>query len=71
MPDTGNDRCVCCGCDTGVAADTPVVQRADYVVGSGQLCRDCYIKLYIRHEADTEVMTLDEMENLLSLCKKE
>lgn len=71
MPDTGNDRCVCCGCDTGVATDTPVECRTNYIIGSGQLCKDCYIKLYLRHEADAGVMTSDEMEMLLDWSKKE
>ena len=35
MPDNGTEKCVCCGCDTGVPFDMPVSERKYYEVGSG------------------------------------
>lgn len=49
-----NDKCVICGGDTGVAKDTPIEERHMYVVGSGQLCHDCYFDLYLRSGSDEE-----------------
>ena len=41
MPDNGAEKCVCCGCDTGVLFDMPVSERKYYEVGSGQFCGNC------------------------------
>lgn len=71
MPDNGNDRCVCCGRDSGVPHGTPIAKRRNYIQGSGQLCGDCYIELYIRKSEDEHVVTLDEMHELIRMCKKE
>ena len=41
-----NDKCVLCGRDAGVPADMPVSERKNYVKGCGQLCEDCFYRLY-------------------------
>lgn len=40
------ERCVLCGAETGIRKDTPVSLRRGYVEGGGQLCRDCWRRLY-------------------------
>ena len=68
-PHIGNEKCVFCGCDTGVPYDTPVSKRKYYISGSGQLCEYCYIELYIcRSEIENELL-IDEMNKLVYLCK--
>ncbi len=71
MPDNGNDRCVCCGKDSGVPHETPIVDRKYYVQGSGQLCGECYIELYVHKSEDEHVVSLDEMHELIRMCKKD
>lgn len=41
------DKCVVCGKGSGVMRDVPIQNRERYINGSGQLCRDCYFKLYL------------------------
>lgn len=41
----GNDLCVICGADSGIATATHVDERYGYVEGSGQLCVKCYNKV--------------------------
>jgi|BioPla2DNA2_1021312.scaffolds.fasta_scaffold145102_2 hypothetical protein len=38
--------CVSCKEVTDVRKDTPISHRTTYVEGAGQLCRECYHKLY-------------------------
>ena len=71
MPDSGNDRCVCCGCDTGIPQSLPVPQRPWYIEGSGQLCGSCYLNLYIRRAEDESRVTDEELVRLIRLCKNE
>lgn len=40
------ERCVLCGKETDVPIDLPVDRRDCYVEGSGQLCRDCWRRVY-------------------------
>lgn len=40
------ERCVCCGKMTDVLKDVNIAQRKGYIQGAGQLCRECYDKLY-------------------------
>ena len=67
MQDSGNEKCVCCGCDTGVPIDMPISERKYYEAGSGQLCGSCYYKLYIQKPEDEHTMTLDEMHKLIRM----
>ena len=40
------EKCLVCGKETGVPKDTNVDDRQYYVVGAGQLCKECYKSLY-------------------------
>lgn len=57
-----NAKCVICGGDTGVAKDTPIAKRHMYVVGSGQLCHDCYYDLYLRSKSGEDEEEMREKE---------
>ena len=39
------ERCVICGKETYIRRDTPIDLRNNYIVGVGQLCGECVIKL--------------------------
>ena len=45
-PDTNHEICVLCGKPTGILRDRDISLRDCYVEGAGQLCRDCYFKVY-------------------------
>jgi hypothetical protein len=45
------EKCVMCGGDTKVARQSYVDERAFYVEGAGQLCRDCW---YITYEMEKQ-----------------
>jgi dTDP-4-dehydrorhamnose reductase len=40
------EKCINCGKDTNVPADTPIDMRKNYIEGAGQLCDDCMVKVY-------------------------
>lgn len=40
------EKCLLCGCETGVPIDQEIDSRAFYIEGAGQLCRDCHKKIY-------------------------
>ncbi len=40
------ETCVICKCKTNVKKDKPIKERYSYVEGTGQLCYECYKKLY-------------------------
>lgn len=65
-----NDKCVCCGCDTGVPAETPISQRQYYICGSGQLCSKCFAELYIDPLFDEDQMSNEDLYRLLKLCEE-
>ena len=67
MQDNYNEKCVCCGKDSGVPHGTPIAERKYYIQGSGQLCGSCYCKLYIQKSEDEHIMTLDEMHKLIRM----
>lgn len=46
MTRPAGERCVLCGAETGVLPTQPLSLRPDYVAGCGQLCADCFDKLY-------------------------
>ncbi len=70
IPITENDKCVCCGSDTGVPKSTPLAERKYYIKGSGQLCSNCYFELYIRKAEDETLISPDEIDTLMRMCKK-
>lgn len=46
------ERCVLCGKLTGVSRDTPIREREYYVEAAGQLCAECFSKIYIPSHND-------------------
>lgn len=38
--------CVCCGKDTKVLKFTHTDLRSNYVEGAGQLCDECFVRIY-------------------------
>ena len=40
------EECVVCHKKTTVEKDTDISQREHYIEGVGQLCRDCYLKIF-------------------------
>ena len=69
-PNTETERCICCGCDTGIPKDTPISNRKYYILGSGQLCNKCYTELYIHKSEDESTVSLDEMNELIRLSRE-
>jgi len=41
-----NDKCVICGDDSIYDMSKPIDERIGYIEGSGQMCLDCYDKVY-------------------------
>lgn len=41
----GFENCVVCGKETYIRRDTPIDLRNNYIIGVGQLCEECAIKL--------------------------
>ena len=48
------EKCIICKEDVSVEKDLPISQRKYYIVGAGQLCPDCYKKIYIAKEENSE-----------------
>lgn len=40
------ERCVLCSCKTAVPKNRPVTERKYYIQGAGQLCEECYYRVY-------------------------
>lgn len=40
------EKCVLCGKNTNIEETTKIKQRKYYVSGSGQLCKECYNKIF-------------------------
>jgi len=40
------EECVICGHGTKYLKSTPIQEREHYVKGCGQLCENCYSKIY-------------------------
>lgn len=64
------DKCICCGCDTGVPAKTPIDERQYYIHGCGQLCSKCFAELYVEPFAEDNQMSNEELYRLLKLCEE-
>ena len=48
------DKCVSCKKDSLYDKETHIDFRIGYIEGTGQLCLDCYEKLYVRPKKDLE-----------------
>ncbi len=46
------DCCVVCGKPTEYRKDVPIDKRERYIEGAGQLCRECFRKLYMSKNVD-------------------
>ena len=44
--DSDNDKCVICSDDSIYDMSEPINKRIGYIEGSGQMCLDCYEKVY-------------------------
>jgi len=42
------DKCVFCNVDTNISRNTHIDDRQYYIEGAGQLCKECYIKVFQR-----------------------
>lgn len=66
------DKCALCGKITSVEENTPIEMRSNYVIGCGQLCRDCYYELYNKYNTEgNAVSSTEELEKLLKMCSEE
>ena len=63
--DTNNEKCVCCGGDTGVLASMPIELRNFFVERCGQLCEGCYLSLGHELSLEEKHVSNEEMELLL------
>lgn len=48
------DNCVTCNKETLYRIDDPIDMRIGYIEGAGQLCLDCYDKIYIKPKVKKE-----------------
>ena len=55
-----HEICARCGKETEYDINIPLEARRWYVEGSGQLCEDCWYKLWPRREYDAEVTGVRE-----------
>jgi hypothetical protein len=56
MDQTNIEKCVSCGLNTGYSINDHVDSRKTYVDGAGQLCSDCFIKVYKKvHKKDADI----------------
>jgi len=49
------DKCVSCGDTTPYSVNEHIDYRNYYIEGAGQLCKECYEKIYIKEKADNEL----------------
>lgn len=52
------DLCVRCGKETVYDQNTPIIDRRWFVEGAGQLCEDCWNKLW----STKETMVIEKIE---------
>lgn len=55
-----NGICVRCGKETEYDINTPLEVQRWYVEGAGQMCEECWYKLWPRREYDAEVTGVRE-----------
>ena len=70
MKQVSNEKCVLCGKDTGIPENMPVSERKNFVKGCGQLCNDCFCRLYNHPDSESTVSD-KEMQRLLKLSAEE
>ena len=63
------EKCILCGKDTGIPFSAPIDSRECYIVGCGQLCKDCFDSL--QYESISKNKPSDaEMDMLLKMTRK-
>lgn len=55
------DSCVLCHTQLDIRSDTPIDQRAFYLVGAGQLCMECYRTLQPDNDIDDVLQRLNTL----------
>ncbi len=48
------DICVMCGKETNYARNIPVSDRVGYLEGSGQLCFECFERIYVKRQDSSD-----------------
>ena len=48
------DKCVSCGVDTIYDKEEHIDFRIGYIEGAGQLCLECYDKIYVKSKTKKE-----------------
>ena len=60
------DKCVRCGRETEYVISIPIIAHLYFIEGSGQLCSECYRKLYMREK---KIMSFQfQGEQICSRC---
>jgi hypothetical protein len=54
------DKCVTCGVESIYDKEEHIDFRVGYIEGSGQLCLDCYDKIYIKSKKNEKVKNENE-----------
>ncbi len=63
------EKCILCGKDTGIPFSAPIDSRECYIVGCGQLCKDCFDSL--QYESISKNKPSDaEMDMPLKMTRK-
>ena len=58
------DKCVTCGVDSIYDFDEYIKFRIGYIVGVGQLCLNCYDKIYFKNKKGNRLNTISFSEAL-------
>lgn len=48
--DSPYERCICCGEKLDILKTTPIGERENYIIGSGQLCQNCFYSAYVEKD---------------------
>lgn len=54
------EKCVSCGKETECDTSTPIIARLNFIEGSGQLCSECWRKLYFKENENCEHTRLSQ-----------
>ena len=68
LPANSMEICVLCGKQLDVPILKPIELRESYIIGCGQLCRDCFHSVARRSRTDDRTKT--ELDSIAELAKK-